>query len=185
MSAARMILLLNPKQCSLDHIPGGFNRISWEDVAAALAMGNLDSIAYYLGRTKYCHDEQAKAALIALIKEQAQRLASKSQWRATNERLERLSQLACLELVESPICRKCKGIGKILTISCQQCSGIGYLRQSERSKYLYAGIDKRCWARRWKDRYEQLYTDLCDAEHRLIRHLYHQLFDSEEEKQAS
>ncbi|NYZ65139.1 hypothetical protein H0A36_03900 [Endozoicomonas sp. SM1973] len=44
---------------------------------------------------------------------------------------------------------------------------------------------KRSWARRWKDRYEQLYTDLCDTEHRLIRHLYHQLFDSEEEKQAS
>lgn len=185
MSADRMLLLLNPKQRSLDHIPGGYNQIGWEDVAAALGMGNLDPLAYYLGRTKYCQDERAKQTLLNLMTQYAQFLAESNKWRTSTERLIRLCHLACQELIESPICKKCRGTGKVLNITCQYCNSEGYVRKSERSKYLFVGIDKRCWARRWKERYERLYSKVCDAEHRLIKHLSKQLFDNEEEKKSA
>lgn len=174
------MLLLNTKSQSWSFTPGSSgNRRSglcWEDVASALSMGNLDKMAYYLARAKYCQDGSSVEKLFYLVQQEATRLAKTHQWGSRGETLTSLAQLACYESLDTMLCKSCAGRGyKTNGKECKSCNGYGRKPMSMRSRYLMAGFDKRNWERRWYSRYEKLYQTLCDAENDALAHLSHQL----------
>ena len=178
MHPAKFLQLLNLKSPSLTRQSAGHNLWQWQDVAAALGMGQLSPLAIELGHAKYCEDDDSCQKLLQLMKEVAQQQAKVNKWRAHKNLLPRLAQLAVYEMLSSQLCKCCRGLGITKRgVTCTDCKGQGRqpLRAAER--YHFAGIDKRNWERRWQSRYEVVYGCLCDAESQLLSHLSWQLND--------
>ncbi|MBU2707531.1 hypothetical protein KCM76_16170 [Zooshikella marina] len=175
MSKANCLSMMNPTRCSFDHSSKSIRLLTWQDIASALAMGNLNKTAYYIGRIKYCDD---KSVIENLIKEVANLFLTHAKevgWRIKTDAAHKLSQLACLENIRSPICKTCNGTGKIKNETCKSCGGTGSKGFSDASKYKFLCIDKRNWERRWRERYEFIYQIFEDAEKQISKHLANQL----------
>ena len=176
METARYLLLLNPKSPSWSDVSGGHNKLRWEDIAVALSMGDLNQLSYVLARTKYCQDSSCAEALVKQVGGLVKALAQKGQWRARGTLLNKLAQLACYESLQASHCPTCRGRGQRRNgMECDDCHGSGRKPMSARSRYRFAGIDKRNWERRWQQRYEDVFRRLCDAENQALSHLSWQL----------
>lgn len=175
MSALEYLTFLTPKGIKL-YQTGGVQRIlKWEDVAAAMGMGNLSDEAYLLGRAKYCNDAPASKGLVKIITDKSARLIHERKWKSKRDVSGSLAQVACLEALSNQHCEDCHGTGVIHDETCPVCNGRGRARVSEASKYNMVKMDKRNWQRRWRDRYEEIYQILVAAEDELAEHLAVQL----------
>lgn len=175
MSALEYLTFLSPKGiklCQEGHVQ---KILKWEDVAAALGMGDLSDEAYLLGRAKYCHDMPATKGLHKIITDKSSRLIAERKWKSKRDVSSDLAQVACLEALSNEHCEDCHGTGVLFGEPCPSCEGRGRVRVSEASKYHMVKMDKRNWQRRWKDRYEEIYQMLVAAEDELANHLAVQL----------
>ena len=111
MHPAKFLQLLNLKSPSLTRQSAGHNLWQWQDVAAALGMGQLSPLAIELGHAKYCEDDDSCQKLLQLMKEVAQQQAKVNKWRAHKNLLPRLAQLAVYEMLSSQLCKCCRGLG--------------------------------------------------------------------------
>ena len=180
MNPAHQLLLLNPKSQSWSPVSGfstsHSQKLRWEDVASALSLGKLSPLAYYLIRAKYCQDETCIEQLLPLVQKEATRLAREEKWRTGGDWLLKLSRLACLEALDSMLCKRCSGRGyNLIGKACPTCRSYGRKPMSARGRYQSIGMDKRNWERRWDGRYERLYQVLCNAENKALAHLNYQL----------
>jgi len=175
MSAIDYMTFLTPTGVMLGHVGGGKRMLSWEDVAAAMGMGNLSQEAYLLGRAKYCNDGAANKDLQAVIAKKSARLIARRKWKSARDMSGDLALVACLEAVANNNCKPCHGTGVLLEETCDNCEGFGRDRIPEASKYNLANMDKRNWQRRWRPRYEEIYQMLVAAEDELAQHLAFQL----------
>lgn len=178
MNPARYLLLLNPR--STDWLATGAStsgdRLGWQDVAQALGMGKLPELAHLLGRARYCEDADCCQQLLGEVQVIVTGLAMKQRWRCRSDLPGRLARLATHEMLVDNRCTACGGRGvNRRQQRCRACLGSGREAMKAAQRYQYAGIDKRNWERRWADRYETIYRQLCDAEHQLLGHLAWQL----------
>lgn len=175
MSALEYLTFLTPKGIKLCQSGGAQRILKWEDVAAALGMGNLSDEAYLLGRAKYCNDAPATKGLHKIISDKSSKLIAERKWKSKRDVSSDLAQVACLEALSNQHCDDCRGTGVLFDQPCPTCDGHGRVRVSEVSKYNMVKMDKRNWQRRWKDRYEEIYQMLVAAEDELAHHLADQL----------
>lgn len=175
MSTLEYLTFLTPKGIKICQSGGRQRILKWEDVAAALGMGNLSKEAYLLGRAKYCHDAPASKGLIDIITDRSSRLITQRKWKSKRDVSFDLAKVACLEALSNQNCEYCHGTGIILDNPCEHCGGRGRARVPEASKYAMANMDKRNWQRRWRSRYEEIYQMLVNAEDELAHHLAVQL----------
>ena len=176
MSTLEYLAFLTPSGVALGGKAAGSRRIlKWQDVAAAMAMGNLSEEAYLLGLAKYCHDSNATKGLHVVMSKKSSLLIARNKWKSTRDVSADLAMVACLEAVANHNCPPCSGTGVILDEACENCAGIGHNRITEASKYTMAKMDKRNWQRRWRPRYEEIYQLLVAAEDELAQHLAVQL----------
>lgn len=186
MTMESLFYILNQNPAPLGHIPGtSRNKMGWQDVSSALGMGKLNRMSSLIARLKYNQDLTAQRELSALLHQQALSIAKQQNWRAKAEVVERLSNLAQYEFLRSDLCDQCKGrkFHENAEKTCSFCKGLGRRRLRESDKYRFAAIEKRNWERRWKNRYEYLFTVLSESEQALFNHLDRQLFSGEQAEQ--
>lgn len=171
MSALEYLTFLTPSGVTVASNCGHQKILKWQDVAAALGMGNLSEEAYLLGRAKYCDDAPASKNLHQVITRKSSQLIAKRKWKSAKDMSASLAQVACLEALSNHNCKPCRGTGVLLEQMCDNCEGFGRDRISEASKYNMANMDKRNWQRRWRPRYEEIYQMLIAAEDELAQHL--------------
>jgi hypothetical protein len=175
LNAFEYLAFLTPKGVRLTQ-EGCQQRVhKWEDVAAAMGMGNLSEEAYLLGRAKYCDDIHASRGLQEVMTRKSSQLIAMRKWRSAKDLSADLAQVACLEVLSNHNCKLCQGTGVFIEQVCETCEGLGRDRVSEASKYTMANMDKRNWQRRWRARYEEIYQMLVAAEDELAQHLVTQL----------
>ena len=174
MSALEYLTFLTPGGLMLAQSQGNQKILKWEDVAAAMGMGNLSEEAYLLGLAKYCQDLPASKGLQKIMTDKSFKLIASRKWKSARDVSSDLAQVACLEALGNHNCKPCHGTGVIIDEPCQECDGIGRNRVSEASKYTMAKMDKRNWQRRWRVRYEEIYQILVAAEDELANHLAYQ-----------
>ncbi|MGY0216297.1 hypothetical protein ACWJJH_02790 [Endozoicomonadaceae bacterium StTr2] len=176
MHPALQLQLLNLRSPSWQRSGAAYKPLQWEDVAAALGMGQLPPIPLALARAKFCDDRHQSKVLLVLMTEQVLKLAEQESWRCRKAVLVKLAQLACHELLSAHHCKQCGGRGITRRgLSCSPCRGKGRIPMTTAARYRFAAIDKRNWDRRWNQRYEQVYNQLCEAENQLLGHLARQL----------
>ncbi|MCX4029644.1 hypothetical protein H0A36_13215 [Endozoicomonas sp. SM1973] len=159
-----------------DNTAGQLN-YHWEDIAAALGMGNLPAESYYLGRYLIFDDQADKQKLIELITIEAEYLAETHYWKLGDVSLEQLALLACEELKIMSVCEQCDGLGFNRSgDDCSPCSGYGWKSYSEKDKYQFLGLDSKSWFRRWQGRYMDILNYVGDAAYHLREHLKQQLY---------
>lgn len=171
MSALDYLIFLTPKGVMLTNKDSKQKLLKWEDVAAAMGMGNLSEEAYLLGRAKYCDDIKASKSLHKLMTSKSSRLIASRKWKSARDLSADLAKVACLEALANHNCKFCNGTGITYDRPCEACDGVGHTRISEASKYTIAKMDKRNWQRRWRTRYEEIYQMLITAEDELSSHL--------------
>lgn len=148
----------------------------WEDIAAALGMGNLPAESYYLGRYFIFNDEHDIQKLEALLAIEVKYLAITQKWQIGKVNLAAIASLICNELMVMSVCHYCGGLGfENSDEDCQPCKGYGWKSYSEREKYQFIGANYQAWHRRWQGRYMQLLNYIGDAAYVLRIHLNHQL----------
>ncbi|MDE1462137.1 hypothetical protein [Spartinivicinus poritis] len=158
-----------------NNVAGHFN-YRWEDIAAALGMGNLPAESYYLGRFLIFDDQGDKQKLIELITMEAHSLAETNDWQLENVSLEQLALLACEELKVMSVCGYCNGLGFNRTgEDCNPCLGYGWKGYTEKEKYQFIGVNGKSWYRRWQLRYTDILNYLGGAAYHLREHLEQQL----------
>ncbi|MBU2705426.1 hypothetical protein KCM76_05515 [Zooshikella marina] len=149
----------------------------WEDIAAALGMGNLPAESYYLGRYFIFNDEQDIQKLEELLTIEIKYLAVMKEWQVGKVNLPAMATLICNELKIMTVCTYCEGLGfESDGEDCQRCKGYGWKSFSEREKYQFIGANYQAWHRRWQGRYMQLLNFIGDAAYVLRMHLNHQLY---------
>jgi hypothetical protein len=174
MSALDYLIFLTPKGVMLTQSGSKQKVLKWEDVAAAMGMGNLSQEAYLLGRAKYCDDAPASKGLHKIMTDKSSQLIASRKWRSARDLSSDLAKVACLEALSNHNCKFCRGTGVTYEQPCEACEGVGRSRVSEASKYNLAKMDKRNWQRRWASRYEEIYQMLVAAEDELSSHLAYQ-----------
>ncbi|MCJ8268642.1 MAG: hypothetical protein MJK04_04480 [Psychrosphaera sp.] len=175
MSALEYLTFLTPGGLMLAQSQGNQKILKWQDVAAAMGMGNLSQEAYLLGLAKYCQDVPAIKGLQKVMTAKSSKLIASRKWKSTRDVSADLAQVACLEALSNHNCKSCRGTGVLIDEPCANCDGFGRDRVSEASKYTLAKMDKRNWQRRWRTRYEEIYQILVAAEDELANHLAYQL----------
>ena len=145
---------------------------TWEDVSAALGMGNLPLESYYLGRYLIFDDTTYKQKLIKLVITEAENLALIGTCQQDHMNLAQLARLVCEELKVMSVCSLCKGLGFIKAGNkCRFCAGYGWKSFSEKEKYQFLKVTKASWYQNWQQYYIRLLNYLGDAAYHLREHL--------------
>jgi len=148
------LTLLSPRAVNLESSAGGWDRLTWEDIAGALAKCSRPASLY--GSIKIAsHDGLMDDLFISAMTDMTN--PAKVKWpRPPVFRkgiVRAMVNLVLRETLNPMICGTCNGIGKAvidnLLIVCQKCGGSGHiaLRNMDRAKTL--GVEQLEWDRHW------------------------------------
>lgn len=155
--SAKVISLLTYKVQSLAASPPGYGGLTQADVAYALGRVYHKGAGLLL-RIKYADQREFLNQLESRLLRDVRREAMRERWRIHKPQvLEKLVQIAIIELVNPMRCIRCKGREYVrrqnLWVVCRYCEGSGRLRLPNRYIYSFVGLDKRAWDRMWRERY--------------------------------
>ncbi|MCV2883326.1 hypothetical protein OE749_01275 [Aestuariibacter sp. AA17] len=173
---------LVPHGVSLDSVGAGRQQITRSDVAAALGFKGLSKPASYFGLAKYCDDNAAASKLTEYLESYIEHCASRENWSQGLKSANGLAQLMMLEGVYGVTCKKCKGVGSVITSrnyafsteECGRCRGTGAMVLSGRQRASIAEISPSSWERHWKSRLDFLLQHIYELEDQLHTHLKRQ-----------
>lgn len=142
------------------------------DVAGAAGYGGLASFDFLVGLAKYAQDARARNEVWRRIKSECLRqLADREHtWPGLAEAL---TNLALEEVVDEPVCHKCRGNQTRIILgvrkSCPTCQGTGRRVLSERARADRLNVSKRTWQRRWRSIYDEVVRQVDEAEQLCLR----------------
>ena len=147
-----LIALLSPKAIDLRHIPGGFSRITPQDIAARLSRCSRG--ASLLARAKYANDTASFSKLYFHFVALAAGPPDGPVWpkKLKPGTFTRLINLTVQENVSPGKCGWCNGSAKSLEIDgkvlvCSGCKGSGRVNYSDRLRARMMGIPESTFRR--------------------------------------
>ncbi len=157
MSALERLALLCPHGTTGIGGRGGKDRITAQDVAAAVAMAGLESGPELLVLVRYADQGDLFPRLQTQVYLEVISLANKAHWTIERgvQRVRWLSQIALSEHLQPPLCPSCKGCGihhnqKV----CATCNGTRYVQLRRPQDYAEAlQIAIEDWQNTWEPRY--------------------------------
>lgn len=193
MQIEALVGKLSVKGPQLDGIPGGRARgsISWEDVAAACAFGDLPAKAYLMGRRLYANSGRDRESLENEALFFVDKLFDRGKWDrsktiarlagelntthdlAVLELKKMLINLAMIEIENNGNCRSCNGTGVAKGRKCKLCAGGGKKEMSIELKASWCQLKRPEW-RTWGARYTEIYRELRSWANMFDQHLLDQ-----------
>ena len=171
MSAEMLFAKMTAKGVNLNGTGGGggVGMITGNDVAAALGMGNLPKLAYFIARLKLCVDESVRPQLTLEVNRLIATLFYEHKWKSPfddNERTAhffgKMGQIAIDEVV-GVRCSTCGGRGKHKGVIHKACHGTGIKNLSAYKISDRVGVNESTWRRTWASRYDELTRQLYGA----------------------
>jgi len=150
----QLIALLSPQAVDFLHIPGGWQHITPDLVAAALATVSDEASAF--GKLKYARMDSLAAPLTTM----ANNLVTQPPYRRTYPRfagdreVRVVVKLALTEAVHPTVCDVCNNrkfamIGS-LKVTCLDCSGTGMWFSNDEKRADVLRITAEEWGTRWR-----------------------------------
>lgn len=150
----KLIALLSPRAVDLFHIPGGYDHITPDMVAAALATVTPEASAF--GRIKYAGMESEEPRLRDRTHSIIYRPPYRRTWPKTADfnQVRGVVRIALTEALHSPNCDTCNGrrfamIGA-LKLTCGTCGGSGRWYSSDEARARSMQINDRQWQTHWR-----------------------------------
>ena len=157
MSALETLALMCPHGSTGIGGRGGKDRITAQDVAAAVAMAGLESGPELLVLVRYADQADLYPRLQTQVYLETIGLANRNRWTIERgvQRVRWLSQIALGEHLQPPLCVACNGTGVHKNQkTCATCEGTGRVQLRRGQDYAEAlQITLADWQNIWEPRY--------------------------------
>lgn len=125
----------------------------------------MSDAQYLLLLRIYTQDKTVQQKLFYQIYDHAIGIAARDRWRVPvgKELVRKMTALALAEVIEPRACPKCNGKGEVWLRSrsmptlCDVCDGGGRKPPTLREKAAALGLEESNFAKRWRDKYEQIF----------------------------
>jgi hypothetical protein len=158
MSSVEVLSALCARAVRLQpQIRGSDNRVSGAEIAGYLSGLNEPETEYALA--KYCGADTGIADKVRL---HTASLAKRHAWKAQQNQINAMADIALVESISPCRCRRCGGVGFRLSRICNPCQGTGYKYFSAKVIAAEIQVPETTYRRVWSTRYIQV-TDYLSA----------------------